>query len=170
MKSYDTFSIEYYLLKSWKNLLFDRTVNLDNKGKYNKKLHRFINYRQLLDLMLDIDPELKLAYELKESYTIFNADSTLEEASEKIEYFIETFTLANVPEYQEFTNMLIKWKQEIINSFSLYRGRRINNSVAESMNATIKDLISNTKGIRNSERRKKRIMYAVNKTGFSLKG
>ena len=66
--------------------------------------------------------------------------------------------------------MLIKWKQEIINSFSLYRGRRINNSVAESMNATIKDLISNTKGIRNSERRKKRIMYAVNKTGFSLKG
>lgn len=169
MKSYDISSTEYYLLKSWRNLLFDRTINLDNKGKYNKKLHRFINYRQLLDLMLDIDPELKLAYELKESYTIFNANSTLEQASEGIEYFIKAFTLANIPEYQEFTNILINWKQEIINSFSLYRGRRINNSVAESMNAIIADLISNTKGIRNSERRKKRIMYAVNKTGFSLK-
>lgn len=58
------------------------------------------------------------------------------------------------------------WKLEIINSFSLYRGRKINNSVAESMNASIADLISNTKSIRNSERRKKRSMYAVNKTGL----
>lgn len=144
MKSYDISSTEYYLLKSWKNLLFVRTINLNNKGKYNKKLHRFINYRQLLDLMLDIDPELKLAYELKESYTVFNANSTLEQASKGIEYFIKAFTLANIPEYQEFTNILINWKHKIINSFSLYRGRRINNSVAETMNAIIADLISNT--------------------------
>ena len=42
-------------------------------------------------------------------------------------------------------------------------------SIAESMNATISTLLFNTKGIRNIERRRKRIMYAVNKTGFLLK-
>ena len=32
--------------------MFDKTINLDNKGKYNKKLARYINYRQLLELIL----------------------------------------------------------------------------------------------------------------------
>lgn len=61
------------------------------------------------------------------------------------------------------------WKVEIINSFIIYKGKRINSSIAESMNATISTLLFNTKGIRNIERRRKRIMYAVNKTGFLLK-
>lgn len=37
MKRYNTDSIEYYLLKHWKNLLFNRQINLDNLGKYNKR-------------------------------------------------------------------------------------------------------------------------------------
>ncbi len=67
MKSYSTDSIEYYLLKHWKCLLFDKTINPDNKGKYNKKLARYINYRQLLELILSIHPDLKLAYDLKKN-------------------------------------------------------------------------------------------------------
>lgn len=43
------------------------------------------------------------------------------------------------------------------------------NGIAESMNATISTLLFNTKGIRNTERRRKQIMYVVNKTGFLLK-
>lgn len=169
MKSYTSDSIEYYLLKQWKNLLFDRTIDLDNKGKFNKRLNRHVNFRQLLDLILDIDPQLKLAYKLKERYMIFNSTCTLSEAPTGLNNLIDQFIKADIPEYEEFVGLLQNWRIEIINSFTIYKGRRINNSVAESMNSIIKDLLHNTKGIRNHERRKKRIMYAVNKTGFSIK-
>ena len=66
MNSYDKDSTQYYLLKQWKSLLFDRTIDLDNKGKFNHKLQRFINFRQLLELMLAIHPDLKKVYELNE--------------------------------------------------------------------------------------------------------
>ena len=119
--------------------------------------------------MLSIDPQLKKAYELKEVYITFNSSATLEDAPERLDKIIQELTLANIDELQEFTGLLIHGRQEIINSFTYYKGKRINSSVAESMNATIKDLLFNTKGIRNNERRKKRIMYAVNKTEFTLK-
>lgn len=108
-------------------------------------------------------------YELKEKYIIFNATSSYEEAKQNFDGIYNDFVEANVPEYSEFVAALSNWRTEIINSFIVYRGKRINSSVAESMNATISTLIFNTRGIRNSERRRKRIMYAVNKSGFSLK-
>ncbi len=169
MKSYSTDSIEYYLLKHWKCLLFDKTINLDNKGKYNKKLARYINYRQLLELILSIHPDLKLAYDLKEKYTIFNATYSYEDAKEKFDSIYDEFVLSNFPEYYDFIVSLTNRKVEIINSFIVYKGKRINSGIAESMNATISTLLFNTKGIRNTERRRKRIMYVVNKTGFLLK-
>ena len=82
---------------------------------------------------------------------------------------LDDFIKADIPEYREFVGLLLNWRTEIINSFSYYRGRRISNSVAESLNAQVKLVLYNSKGIRNSERRRKRIMYAVNKSGFLLK-
>ena len=169
MKSFSTGSLEYYLLKQWKCLLFNRTIDLDNKGKYNKKLDRYINYRHLLELILSIHPDLKLAYELKEKYTIFNATYSYEDAKEKFDSIYDEFVLSNFPEYYDFIVSLTNRKVEIINSFIVYKGKRINSGIAESMNATISTLLFNTKGIRNTERRRKRIMYVVNKTGFLLK-
>ena len=169
MKQYDSYSNEYYLLKSWKNLLFDRTLDFNNEGKYNKKLKRYINYKQLLEEILDIDSDLNKAYVLKEKYMIFNSTCTLEEAPQKLDNLISKFIKSNIPEYAEFSDLLITWRNEIINSFTVYKGRRINNSVAESLNSVAKTILNNTKGIRNHERRRKRIMYVVNKSGFILK-
>ena len=59
--------------------------------------------------------------------------------------------------------------EEILNSFLLYKGKRINNGVAESINSVVSLILYNTKGIRNHERRRKRIMYCVNKEGFLLR-
>ena len=169
MKTYNTDSIEYYLLKHWKNLLSDRQINLDNIGKHNKRLNRIVNYRQILDLILDIHPDLKNGYLLKEKYMIFNSTSNLEEAKVKIETIIDDFVNADIKEYEEFLTLLVNWKQEIINSFIIHNGKRINNSIAESINSQISLLLFNTKGIRNNERRRKRIMYAINKEGFTIK-
>jgi len=168
MNRYDSDSVEYYLLKHWKNLLLDRSINLDNKGKFNKRLNRHINFRQLLELILQIDPQLAAAYNLKEKYIQFNATADITNAERQLDTLIKDFNDSNIPEYTEFVTLLKNWKVEVINSFTLYKGRRLNTSVAESMNATIAKLIYNSKGIRNSERRRKRIIYAVNKKGFSL--
>lgn len=75
---------------------------------------------------------------------------------------------ANIPEFDKFTTAISNWRTEIVNSFSHYKGRRVNNGVAESLNAQISTLLFNTRGIRNVERRRKRIMYAINKSGFLI--
>ena len=169
MKSFHSSSQEYYLLKKWNYLLFDRHLDLDNKGKFNKRLNRFINYRQIRDLILDIDPQLRIAWQLKEMYSDFNRLSTFEKAPKEIHTIIQRFFKADIPEYREFCTALTNWRQEIINSFIRYEGLRVNNGVAESLNSRISVLLFNTRGIRDSERRRKRIMYAVNRSGFSIK-
>lgn len=120
-------------------------------------------------MILDIDKDLKIGYYLKEKYIIFNSSSTVEEAEIKVESLIDDFVNADILEYEEFLTLLINRKQEIINPFTIHEEKRINNSIAESINPQISVLLFNTKGIRNNERRKKRIMYAINKQGFSIK-
>ena len=65
--------------------------------------------------------------------------------------------------------MLKNWKEEIVNSFIQIDGKRINNGIAESINETVSLITYITKGIRNTERRRKRIMYSINKNGFNLR-
>ena len=142
---------------------------MDNAGRYNKKLKRVVYYRQILDMILDIHPDLYNGYHLKEKYMIFNSSSDFESAKTEIESLIDDFLNADIKEYEEFLILLVNWKQEIINSFIIHEGKRINNSVAESINSQISLLLFNTKGIRNNERRRKRIMYAINKEGFTIK-
>lgn len=169
MKCYDPDSKEYYLLKSWNNLLFDRNRDYNNKGKYNKKMGCVMNYGQLRQAILDIDPQLDKAWHLKELYTEFNATCDYEHAEERIHEILQEFFKADIPEYRQFAAMVLEWKPYIVNSFMTYKGRRLNNSVAESLNVKFGVLLYNTRGMRNSERRRKRILYAINKTGFTIK-
>ncbi|MBR2684508.1 MAG: ISL3 family transposase [Erysipelotrichaceae bacterium] len=168
MNSYDPQSQEYYLLNRFKFLLFDRSIDLENKGRFNKRLGRFLNYSQLLSFILSIDKQLETAYNLKELYIFFNSTADYNSASENLDKIIDKFIQADIPEFDEFITLQKNWRNEIINSFSTYKGRRLNSGVAESINHTVSTLLYNTRGIRNSERRRKRIMYAVNKSGFTI--
>lgn len=169
MNSYDTASQEYYLLKKWNYLLFDRTLNLDNPPRFNRRLDRKLNYRQLRELLLDVDPVLRKAWHLKEIYTQFNASSDIDHAQESLTVILNEFAKEDIPEYRQFFSMILNWRTEIINSFMIYKGRRVNNGVAESINSKVSRLLFNTRGMRNNQRRRKRIMYAVNQSGFSLR-
>jgi len=169
MKTYDNNSQEYYLLNKFRFLLFDKSVNLDNESRFNKKIGTYLNYGQILEMILSINDDLRKAYELKEMYLKCNSSFSYDDALENMDVIINEFSLADIIEYKEFVGLIKSWKVEIINSFIKYKGKRINNGVAESINETVSSLIYNTKGIRNIERRRKRIMYAVNKTGFVLK-
>lgn len=169
MKLYDTDSIEYYLLKRFRFLLFDRSINLDNKAKFNKRLNRFINYRQLLDMILSIHIDLYNGYKLKELYMAFNSTSNYTNLSQRLKSITDQFILANIDEFSEFIGLIQNWHDEIINSFSFYNGKRINNSVAEGINSQISTVSFNSRSIHNFDRRRKRIMYAINKDGFLIK-
>ena len=153
LRSYDTDSIQYYLSKKWKCLLFDRTIDLDNKGKFNKRLEHYVNYKQLLKLILAIYPDLRKAYELKEKYTIFTATSSYDEVKANFDGIYRDYVNAYIPEYFEFITSLSYYRDEIISSFIVYRGKRINSSVAESMNAIVSTHLFNTKGIKNLEKK-----------------
>lgn len=168
MRFYDTSSTEYYLLKKWKWLLLSSNIDLDNIPKYNHRLKRYLNYRQLRDLILSIHPDLALAYHLKERYIFYNINYDYNQMSLIIHSIIDELTSSNIPEFYDFTSALINWKHEILNSFILYNGKRISNGIAESLNSKIKLIIYNSKGIYNHDRRRKRIMYSINRKGFSL--
>lgn len=168
MKQYDPHSQEYYLLNQFRFLLLDRHIDLDNKGRYNRRFQRFLNYRQILNMMLSIDKQLEEGYRLKELYLSFNSKADILEAREYLDDIVNDFIVSGIEEFKEFITLQLNWRDEIINSFIRYNGARLSSGPAESINNTVSCLIYNTRGIRDSERRRKRIMYVVNKEGFTL--
>ena len=157
-------SNSYYLLKHWHKLLESDKYNLDNEPKYNHVFKCKLNYADILKMLLELDEELTLAYELKESYRNFNAHSTYETAERDLDVLIAAFQKANIKEYEEFINIMITWKREIINSFivSDVTGDRLSNAKSESMNRKIKLHISISNGLANFLRFRKRILYCFN--------
>lgn len=170
IKLYNTSYIEYYLLKKWKFLLFSSNINFNNKPKFNKVLNKYVNYNQLLDLILNIHPDIYNAYYLKREYVLFNSNFINKPvlALDKIHYFYHEFLNSKIPEFYPFYTALNNWDNEIANSFYNYQGIRISNGSAEGINSLISTVIFNSKRIRNSERRKKRTMYVVNKKNTVL--
>lgn len=164
MKRYDKDTVEYYLLKNFNFLLMmDSSKIYENKAKYNKKLQRYINYPQLLELILNIDKNLKEAYSLKELYLIFNSTSTHVNARADLSEIIREYASSSIEGYRQFSSTLIDWFEEIVNSFILYKGKRISNGKIEGTNSRIKTILKNANGFRNFSRMRNRIMYSINK-------
>jgi len=151
-----------YLISRFK-FIFDHNINLDNEAKYNKRLKRYINYRQIMELLFERFPDLKKGYELKEAYLYFNEHSNINNARENLTNIVKDFADSDIKEYDEFYNILINWFDEIVNSFHIINGRRINNSYIESRNSNIEKLFYNANGFTNFKRTRNRILYCLNK-------
>lgn len=154
----------YYLLKKWNWLLTHKKVKLDNKAKLNHVLKCYVNYRQILNLILDIDPTLTLAYELYSRYLFFNDTCTFNNAPAVLDALIHDFVTSEIMEFIPITAMLVKYKEYILNSFHFVEGRRVSNNPMENMNGRIDkfDLVSN--GVRNFQRFRSRAIYCFNKS------
>lgn len=72
------------------------------------------------------------------------------------------FSNCGIEEYSEFHGLLVNWRDEIINSFTVVNERRINNSFMESKNRIVAKLIYNANGFRNFKRTRNRILYCLN--------
>lgn len=79
-----------YLLVKFRSI-FDHNKNIDNEPRYNKRLKRYVNLRDIRDIVFNAFEELRAAYELKEYYIRLNAETTLEEAPKVIDEAIEYF-------------------------------------------------------------------------------
>lgn len=151
-----------YLLTKFK-YVFNHDTFLDNEPRYNKRFKKYLNHRDIISMMFNHFPELKTAYELKEMYINFNSSCSKENASENLAVLIDKFAASGIKEYIEFYNMLRNWFIEIVNPFSIYDGRRINNSFIESRNRQIDLLQTNAYGFTNFNRSRNRILYCLNR-------
>ena len=151
-----------YLLVKFRNV-FAHNKDIDNAPRYNKRLNKYVNLRDIRGLLFAAFEELKVAYELKEYYIRLNEEKTLENAPAAIDEAIRYFESCGIEEYEEFYKLLINWRDEIINSFTLINGRRINNSYMESKNRIVGRLIFNANGFKNFKRTRNRILYYLNK-------
>lgn len=152
----------YYLLKTWKDLL-EKRVNLDNKAVFNKRFQRYLNKRDLLEMILNINENLALAYRLKEMYLNFNKNATSSNCEEWFDNLYNSFVEAKIPKYRDFTVLLYNWRQEIINSFARpFENRKQSNAFTENINGQIRTYLSVSNGVINFIRFRKRMLYCLN--------
>ena len=130
MKGYkdDKASDEYYLLKKFNWLLFKnpededkygRLFDVERERKYNSHFKSYMNYYDLRKKILEINNDLTICYSLKLELVDFYSKSTIDNAQVNLEHLIRSFIDTNIEEMIKFSNNLINWKQEIINSFTI---------------------------------------------------
>ena len=152
----------YWLYKKyWKLLLIDTSKLTYNTIK-TSKTGQYLTPRQIISYMLEISPELKLAYELKEEYRALNSTATINNVTEWLDELILKFKSSTIKEYIPFWKLLENWHDEIINSFNRLNGHRISNGPIERVNRTIKTIIRFSFGSVNFARMRNRIMYCIN--------
>ncbi len=164
MRNYDKDSIEYYLLKHKKYYLLKNSNLIKDwfKQEYNHKLGYHLYLMKYRELLFSIDPLIKELYELKEDYILFNRLKDKPIIIERFDELIYRFMNHENKEVVRVGRTITKWKQEILNSFNWYNGRRISNGPIEARNNIIKLLIRNAAGYRNFNHLRTRIIYCIN--------
>ncbi|MBS5116238.1 MAG: transposase [Erysipelotrichaceae bacterium] len=121
------------------------------------------NYYSLYSSIIENDPILENAVLSKSELDDFYKNSTIETAKANIELLIREFNQSPIKEMNNFSNTLIKWKYEIINSFTVVNNKRITNGIIENRNKSIKLLKHSSNGYLNWKRFRNRIMFSLNK-------
>ena len=125
--------------------------------KHRDKLTPFSMNR--VSRMLEICPDLRDAYLLKEKmYSLF-ASEDYETAKKRFSEFMLFAGVAEIPEYRECTTMMTNWAPLILNAFRC----RYSNGFTEGCNNTIKVIKRTGYGYRNFENFRSRILMILNR-------
>ena len=143
-----------------------------------------MNYYDLRKKLLEINNDLTICYSLKLELVDFYSKSTINNAKVNLEQLIRSCIDTNIEEMIKFSNNLINWKQEIINSFTIvgaeYKveadkgqvvvcNKKVNNAIIEKRNKIIKCIKNNANGYTNWLRFRNRVMYVLDPNAtFSL--
>lgn len=187
MKSYDTGSDQYYLLKKFNWMLYKSSDEKDKYGlifdinrqrQYNYHFHQLLNYYELLEKLLAIDPQLRKAKDLFDDVADFYKKETIITAEARLNELIQSFRESGIEEMKEFSRTMSKWRTEIINSFVIFgisyevdkstghvacNAVKMTNALIENRNSIIKTLKKNANGYTNWTRFRNRALYVLNK-------
>ena len=180
---------EYYLLKKFNWLIFKRPNSTDKKGrllfdsnnekKMNRKLNRYLNFYDIQQLILDIHPDLKTAWQLKDDLVDFYDKNTYETAPEAPKELIRSFASSDIKEMIDFSRTLHNWQYEIINSFIIVKrihkvdkdtgqvvvsDLKLNNGLMENRNSILKTIKKSSNGYTNWDRFRNRCLYVLRKS------
>ena len=125
--------------------------------------NRWYNKYQLQQKIINIHPDLKIAQEFYILYKRQNKVTNIEGAESMIDSFINYKRIATVKEFIPIVQMLINWKEYIINSFNFVDGRRISNGPIEGFNSNFKKMMGVANGLYSFQRFRNRLMYCYNK-------
>lgn len=168
-------SEEVYLLQNhrWVILANSGNINYNARLHYDKHLHRMADTYTYENLFLKLSPDLEDLRNLKDLYVDFNQTSfhSKEEADCRLSSLICLYRDSGHAIFKEFSSLLEKFQEPILNSFTLYPctrngetvQRRLSNGLMESMNRKPKDLKRIARGYRNFEHLRNRILFGTRK-------
>ena len=159
----------YYLLKKFKYVLLSEFDSLSDKKFYNRKLQGWYDKYSIRELLLNIDPKLKTAYQLYSRYLEFNKTTNFTDASKELETLLDEFFYSGIKQFEEVAKTILHWKEYILNSFILVESvdgshmRRLSNGPIEGINSILEKININGNGYTNFYRFRNRAIYCVNK-------
>lgn len=146
------------------NIKYHSDLRIDSHFRY------YMNTYDYEEALFKIDPNLQELRDLKELYVQFNqrnADKPLS-ARNELEELIYLYSNSNHEMFRQFSELLEKYKDPIINSFIMVEKvsskndkSRLSNGPIESMNRKAKDLKRLGRGFKNFEHFRNRFLYAV---------
>lgn len=179
VEEYDLRDKQYYLLKKFNWLLFKNEENIKRRStnkdlspldpncekKYNAKMKQYLNYYDILDMILTINDDLNTAVNLKYRIDQYYRKCTYEKAKKELGEIIIEFRDSGIEEMISFSNTLARWKNEVVNSFIIVdekNNKKINNGIIENRNKVIKQLKHNSNGYKNWNRFRNRALFVLN--------
>lgn len=165
-------SKEVYLLNNFRWLLLQNVENIDyqDRPRYNHKLKAYLNTYDYEKMFFQLDDNLMNIRRLKEKYIEFNKtkEKDLNKVSVLLNDLIFLYSHSSLIMFREFSELLKKHKQEIINSFIYIidndgNERRLSNGPMEGYNRTPKDFKRNSRGLDNFEYARSRLIWANRK-------
>lgn len=167
-------SKEVYLLKKYKWVLLKNkeNINYSTTQFYEKKLCRTVDTYSIIDLFLSLDSHFEELRDLKELYIEFNSRNrgNLTAAKEELLELIVLYEKSKISIFCDFAILLKRYYNEIINSFEIVKQgdhnkeeiiRRLSNGPIESFNRKPKDYKRNSRGVRNFEFTRLRLLLAT---------
>ena len=162
-----------YLLKKCKWLVLSNSsnINYDSGYKYNYHFKLHLDTYSLEKKFFAIDSNLSIIRDLKEIYIEFNSKNynSLREVEENLDIIIEIYKASSQPIFIKFADLLLKYKEYIINSFITVEkidskgnkySSRLSNGPIESFNRKIKDLKRHARGFNSFSHLRNRFLFS----------
>lgn len=166
-------SNEVYILQKYRWLILANQSNITyhNDLRIDSHFHSLMNTYDYEYALFNIDKKLEDYRDLKELYVDFNSRNAGNPVAAKVELdgLINYYLNCKHKLFQEFGELLERFKEPIINSFIMVEkigpggmyNSRLSNGPIESINRKIKDLKRLGRGYKNFEHFRNRFLYAT---------